>query len=285
MAAAMAVCGMSHAAPMGYAISSDDGDRLYQIDLATGTTTLLGTLASPYEDIEGLAIAADGRLLGIDDATKTLLSINTATAAISIPGGARANTGLPTGIGQPLDPGISFACDGRLLLSSTRGKLYELNQNTGAATAIGGNGITMVENITDIAVRGMQAYGLGYTGLYKINANNGTSTLVGAYGSGVSFSEGGGMAFDQAGNLWAIADRSVSSSASQIFRIDINTGKATAAGSTNIRGIESLAISVSDCSPAAMGVASIPVSALAPRNLGLGLLLLAGLGLWQLRRR
>lgn len=283
--ASMAAVGVAQSAPLGWVVSSDDGDRLYQIDLADGTTVNLGDVVAPYSDVEGLALSSSGVLYGIDDTTKTLISLDPVSAAVSIPGGARSNTGLPTGISNPLDPSITFACDGRLLLSSTRGKLYEVSLSTGSATPIGGAGTTMAEQITDIAARGPHVYGLGYTGLYRINATDGSSTLIGSYGNGISFSEGGGMAFDLSGNLWAIADRSVNNAPSLIFRIDTATGRATSAGSTSIRGIESLTIRPTDCSPAAMGVPSIPVTAVAQQNLSWIVMLLAAVGLWQLRRR
>jgi hypothetical protein len=283
--ASMAAAGVAQSAPLAWAVSSDSGDRLYQIDLADGSTVNVGAIAAPYSDVEGLALSASGVLYAIDDNTKTLITLDSTSAAVNIPGGARSNTGLPTGISNPLDPSITFACDGRLLLSSTRGKLYEVNLSSGSATPIGGTGTTMAENITDIAARGPHVYGLGYTGLYRINVADGSSTLIGSYGNGVSFSEGGGMAFDLSGNLWAIADRSVGDAPSLIFRIDTGTGRATAAGSTSIRGIESLTVRPTDCSPAAMGVPSIPVTAVARQNLNWTVLLLAALGLWQLRRR
>lgn len=283
--AALAAAGELSAAPMAWVISSDDGDRFYQLDLANGSTGLRGTIAMPYEDVEGLALSSSGELYGVDDATKTVIRIDTGSAATSIVGGARGNTGLPAGIANALDPSITFVCDGRLLLSTVRGKLYQVDLGTGSASAIGGSGITMAENITDIAARGPNLYGLGLTDLYRINPSTGTSTRIGSYGNGVQFSEGGGLAFDTDGTLWAIADRSVTSAPSQIYRIDPATGVATAAGSTAIRGIESLAIAPTNCSPEAMGTASIPIPTQDLRGLGLMLLALTAAGLWTLRRR
>lgn len=285
VAALMAVLGVAHAAPLGYVVSSDDGDILYRLDLATGEVQAIGVVPAPFLDVEGLALTADGSLYGIDDTTKTLIQLDTSNASVRVPGGLRGNTGLPAGITQAFDPSITFACDGRLLMSSTRSKLYELELGTGRAVSVGGSGPTMTENITDIAARGTRLYGLGHQGLHRIDPANGTSTLIGLYGNGVNFAEGGGMSFDIAGNLWAVADRSVNSLPSQIYRLDVNTGQATLMGSTPVRGIESLAIVTTQCGPFPTGVPSIPVPLTGRHQLSLLLLLLAGVGLLHLRRR
>lgn len=243
----------AQAIPTGLVVSADspdddEADRLFEVNLGTGQSVSRGALAHVYEDVEGLAFDATGTLYGIDDATKTLLQIDTRTGATTIPGRLTGNTRLPASLSEIDDPGLTFTCDGRLLLSSTRGKLFKLQPDDGVATQIG-SGTTMVTGITDLAAYGDAVFGLGRTGLYRIDPESGTSALVGEYGHGVQFTGGGGLAFDDAGVLWAIADRSPAS-ASAVYRIEPTTGVATGAGTVAVKGIDSLTIGPTHCGPA-----------------------------------
>jgi outer membrane protein assembly factor BamB len=271
------------AQPLAFAVNSDAAetpDRLLRVDLSTGQATVLANFATQqggnttFGDIEGLAFDAGGTLYAIDDDTKTLFIINPATGSVQLiaNGNLRiGNTRLPA---APQDPGITFSCDGELLLATgvTR-SLYRVNPTTGQTDLIGNVGGLGVE-ITDLAAAIHGVYGLGIDGLYRIDASRGTATLIGGYGGGVNFASGGGLAFDAEGQLWAVADRGPST-ASAVYRIDRNTGRATAAGTT-VPGIESLAIVPSPCAPA--GPVGVPVPLGGVWSLGLiGLLLGAGL--------
>lgn len=278
------------AQPLALAVNSDAAespDRLQRVDLSTGQATVLANFAiqqggnTTFGDIEGLAYDATGVLYAIDDDTKTLFSINSATggAQLIANGNLRiGNTRLPA---APQDPGIAFSCDGELLLAAgiTR-SLYRVNPVTGQTDLIGSSGGLGVE-ITDLAASAQGVFGLGAEGLYRVDAARGTAALIGGYGSGVNFATGGGLAFDGEGQLWAVGDRGPTLP-SALYRIDRNTGRATPAGTT-IPGIESLAIGPAPCAPA--GPIGVPVPLGGVWSLGLiGLLLAAGLSAGRFSR-
>lgn len=278
------------AQPLAFAVSSDaaeNPDRLQRVDLGSGQASVIANFAtqqsgsSTFGDIEGLTFDASGTLYAVDDDTKTLFTINPATGSAQLIANGTlriGNTRLPA---APQDPGITFTCDGELLLTTgiTR-SMYRVNPATGQADLLGAVGGLGAE-ITDLAAAIHGVYGLGVDGLFRIDATRGTATLIGNYGAGVSFASGGGLAFDADGQLWAVADRGPAA-ASALYRIDRNTGRATAAGST-VPGVESLAIGPAPCAPA--GPVGVPVPLGGAWSLGLlGLLLVAGLSAGRFSR-
>ena len=251
-----------------FVVSSDaptaaTADRLYKINLKTGASTMIGPLGpvgGVFEDVEGLAIDADGRLFGIDDGTKTLLNISAASGFATAVNNTRGNTRLATGI-NPQDLSIAFSCTGQLYAAAITSKtLYRVNSLTGLFEAVGPNG-TLVGGITDLATANGQMYGLGADKLYRINLETGVSSVVGAFGAGINFIEGGGLSSDSSGQLWASAERrdaQYNSRPSQIYQINPETGVATLSTSTPVEGIESLAIGPPQCANGIVILGSVP---------------------------
>ena len=251
-----------------YVISSDattaaTADRLYKINLRTGEPTMIGPLGAVggvFEDVEGLALDAAGKLFGIDDATKTLLTISVASGLATAVNNTQGNTRLATGA-NPQDLSIAFSCSGQLYAAALNSKtLYRVNTGTGLFEAVGASG-ALVGGITDMAVANGQMYGLGADKLYRIDVETGVSSLVGSFGSGINFIEGGGLASDSSGQLWASAERrnaQLSLLPSQIYRINAETGAATSSTATAVEGIESLVIGPPHCVSGPLIVASVP---------------------------
>lgn len=241
----------------GYVVSSDGidaatADRLYRISLSTGAATMIGALGPTggvFEDVESLAFDSSGNLFGIDDDTKTLVNINLTTGRASAVNGLQGNTRLAVGANNVQDPSIAFSCAGDLYGAARNSRsFYRVNTSTGAFEVIGA--ATLEGGITDLAFAKGKMYGLGDTMLYSINLSNGQSSLVGAFGSGINFSEGGGLASDSTGQLWAVAERRNAQGQlqqSQFYRINSDNGSATLVSSSTVLGIESLAIGVPNC--------------------------------------
>jgi hypothetical protein len=247
------------AAPDGYSINSDSGssfgDSLYRIDLATGQQTRLGfvtSLGTKRLDVEGLAFAPDGSLYGIDDETLKLFPLNVDNGQV-ISSDEKTVTGLP-GVGGN-DFGMTFACDGNLYVTSANDdSLYRVSLD-GVATRIGAAG-SLATNINALAAWGnpVELYGLSEgnlnganpPSLYSINIADGTKTLQGQLSGSFAAFDQSGMAFDNAGQLWAITDRSQSLSPqpSQILQINKSNGAATVVSTTGETGFESLAITL-----------------------------------------
>lgn len=287
-------CTAVGAVPMGYVVNSDSPndqttDSLYRIDLATGSTTLLGRPGTFFTDIEGLALNFDGALLGIDDGSKSLILLDTANGVAAPFGGTRGNLSPTVPLGaNNADPSIVITCDGQLLAataqtqgSSVTSNLFRLDGQSGRPTQIA-SGLPV---LTDLAARGNSIYGLGFDRLYLVDPGNGTATAVGSFGSGL-FSQGGGLAFDADGQLWAIADQSQSEGLSRIYRINPFTGAATDTGKTTLTGVESLAIAPTQCNgPSGQPlVEQIPASSAVSLTSLIGVLGLFG-ALSLLRRR
>ena len=300
----------ANGAPMAYSVNSDSGnlsteDSLYLIDLATGNDQRRGELFTGVEtrrDTEGLAFAPDGALWGIDDQSLTLFPVNTVSGSVSFQEEVSL-AGIQSGGGN--DFGMTFSCDNSLYITSVvTGTLYQVDVNSGSATAIG----TLGANISAIAAIGSptKLYGLGNgqfedgttdsPDLYSIDVNTGAATLIGPLGNEAGEYNQAGLAFDSEGQLWAITDRriinnSIENKASQILRIDIEFGTATLVSSTiNEVGFESLAIvPPSVCvytpgiTPNASAFNDIPTLNLAGRLLAIFVLMLAGVTI--LRRR
>ncbi len=253
----------AYGAPMAFSVNSDSGnpltnDSLYQIDLATGSDSRRGQLYTGTAvrlDTEGLAFARDGTLWGIDDDSLTLFPINTASGAINVLNDIQL-LGLQSGGGN--DFGMTFSCDNNLYVTSVGTRtLYRLNMD-GSSVVIGAPG-ALGQNISAIAAIGSptRLYGLGNgqssdgtidsPNLYSIDPQTGVASLIGSLGAQAGDYSQGGLAFDAAGNLWAITDRSVINNTlanlpSQILRLDVNTGTATLVSTTSEVGFESLAI-------------------------------------------
>ncbi len=235
------------AGPHAYAVASDNfdapADNLVRIDLATGDFTVIGRPGPNYNDIEGLAMDANGNLFGADDATETLLAINPANGTATPVNNHTQNLGLGDGT-TPYDFGLSFMCDGSLyLVSDQKMVLYQVNKDTGEATEIGNLG----KHITALASYGDTLYAIGAEGdnnLYQVNPQTAELTLIGALGLAEAFTDAG-LAFAADGTLWGVADYReldpLNGAPSQIFTVNLETGAATHVTDTLI-GVESLAI-------------------------------------------
>jgi hypothetical protein len=293
--------GLAHAQPFGYAVNAADPtsdgthDNLWRVNLANGSADRLGALnlpnaSNPQSDVEGLALETSTFLYGVDDATDSLhaLSVSNGTAVVL----DRPLDNLRLGLGgNPLDPGLGFDCDGRLLMSSaTRRTLYRLNKLTGQASVVGSEG-ALGARIADIAVRGEEIFGIGVggdEGLYRIDGASGVATRVGSFDPAIRLA-GAGLDFDSSGNLWAIGhvvDGQGQPQPSRILRIDRDTGAATAGPSSRV-GFKSLAITTVRCGP--FGEPPPPQPAVAapvgsPTALAVLVLLLLGTA-WRLRTR
>ncbi|MDX1570763.1 MAG: hypothetical protein R3200_09775 [Xanthomonadales bacterium] len=227
----------------GYAVNSDDqidADQLLRINLETGETTMIGPLQPAYlQDVEGLAFDSQDALYGVDSATKTLVRIDLAKGNAELVDARQGNLGfLPA---APFDYGLTFTCSGQLLLVAEQTQsLYEVSTETGQARVIGQSG-GLGDTMTAVASYGTATYALAADSgnFYRVDEEAGTATLVGVVDD-FQFTDAG-MAFDEAGTLWAISS-DFSSDPSRIFTIDPTTAEVQMFGTTRA-GVESLAIS------------------------------------------
>ena len=295
------------AQPVGLAVNSrgflpdDQVHVLWEVDLATGEVQRIGQTG--FIDMEGLALAPDGTLYGADDESKTLVTINTETGFSTPVGGVTRNMGMP--VVEPLDFGMTFTCDGELLLvSDYEQTLFVADLETGELTRVGQAG-GLGAPITGLAAWGDALYGIGQgvrgidgqfstdsPNLYRIDRENGTSEWVGPLGDGVRQYANAGLAFDADGGLWALTDRrenGVPDIASEILAIDPETGAAEKIADSELVGFESLAISTpGGCDTGVDGTApqpATPVPAAGTLSLATLILLILAVSGWTLSTR
>lgn len=257
--AAGLLAGSAASAASGFVVNSDDVsardfDSLHRVELSTGQVVKVGEVrvsesAAPFADVEGLALSPEGTLYGIDDASKTLITIDIQSGRASAVNGREGNTGLPRTTN--FDFGLTFDCNGDLYASSdSRRSLYRIDRSTGVATLVGNEG-ALGAQITGLSARLDGVYGIGASGdenLYRIDTASGQATVIGALGADLQFTDGG-LDFDAAGQLWGVADMtgtSINGEPSVLFRINPTTGAATRVGNTLI-GVESLSIAEPVC--------------------------------------
>ena len=270
----------------GFAVNSDDqadADQLLRVNLSTGAVTFVGPLPVAMEDVEGLAFAPDGRLYAVDNSTKAVFVVNPESGNAAPVGNRRPNLGFSPAAN--LDFGMTFTCDGQLLLVAEETRsLYEIDVVSGQARVIGASG-GLQQPMTAIASYADQTFALASGGsLYRVDSEVGSAEFVGQI-EGFEISDAG-LAFDQAGVLWAILDGSRSTGEflpGTILRIDPLSAAAIEVAQTRT-GIESLAIGP----PSGCGLTGTPGMRAVPtvdwRNLILMAALLAAFGLVRLRR-
>jgi len=299
------------AQPYGYSINSRGDFRddtlvfaLWRINLANGEEEYIGwTGRGDFTDIEGLAFDSEDRLFGIDDDQNTLLRIGTSTGNAIAVGGTVGNTGIP--IGTKMDFGMTFTCEGDLLVSSAAtSELFFADIQTGELAPVGDMGVRIV----DLASVGDVVYGIGLgtdgdgnpvaPNLYRVDPADGSVDLIGALGDQARPYNQAGLAADAEGQLWAITDRNrvfgdsdTEARPSEILKIDPETGRADRVAET-IVGIESLAIAPpAQCDTHdgggrdehATGIDAEPVPSMSAAGRWAMVLLLAGLAVWRLR--
>lgn len=272
----------SAAVGTAYSVQSDGNQKLYRIDLATGVATAVG--ATGFEGIEGLAFAPGCKTLyGVDDVKDRLVTCDTKTGACQSIGSLGVDV---------TDTGLSFADDGRLYMSTDAPKnplrFFVIDLENGSATWIGNQGT----EVTGLAGNPLALYGLGGDGknnLVIVDPVSGQATPIGPLGS-VTLQDGG-LDFDRDGTLYGLNDVGPSRNApSQLFKIDLETGKATVVASLKesnkaVFGFEGLAIDGGMCAVQGFGDA-LAVEAPVLDTLGLSLLAvgLATAALYLLRR-
>lgn len=302
LAATATVC---LAEPFGYSVNSrgnfnDDQmvNALWRVNLATGESEYIGWTS--FLDLEGLAFSPEGHLFGADDESNSLVRVLTGSGLGVAIGGVRTNMGIP--LGQVMDFGMTFTCDGSLyVVSDFHGNLYQADPMSGFLQLVGSEG-SLNAPITDIATWGDTTYGIGQglnssgqpdaPNLYLIDLEHATSQLIGPLGPAASPYNNAGLSFDAEGQLWAITDRRAVGGQdllSEILRIDTETGTAERIAESTIVGQESLAIAPpGGCEPQGEpepGDDPFTIPTLNGLGLPLLLLLIIAAAGWRLLRR
>ena len=248
-------------------------------------------------NISGLSFSNDEELFAVAGGMNVLTRINPTSGSASVVG----TLGL-AGQGDPqrndaLDLNMTFGCDDTLwLVSAYAGKLWKVDQATGATTLVGETGHT----ITGLVARGNALYGAGGKGdnnLYRVNTRTGEARLIGSYGPAASgWINSVSMSFDENGTLWAVLNyvppapgSTLVPDWSDLATIDPITGEVTVVGPITgpeaLRqvGMKGFAIGPPRCVAGATPVANAPVGT-PPWLMLLGVVLIAAAGVAMRRR-
>ncbi len=134
--------------------------------------------------------------------------------------------------------GLAFDLNNDLYFSVTDGRLFKFNLSNNDTDYVGNTGISNLYGIAFNPLNG-QLWGVSVTsmGIYKINKQNASSTLVGS--SGFPFTAD--LTFDVQGKLYAV--NGIGSQVSNLLAVDTSSGAATLIGSTTKRSVNGIAIS------------------------------------------
>ena len=259
----------------GYAIQSDGNQKLYRIDLATGVAAPVSGSSTGFDGIEGLAfLPGCTALYGVDDVKDRLVTCDRTSGKCETVGSLGVDV---------TDTGLTFANDGSLYMSTDAPKdplkIYKLDPATGNAAWLG----NQETEVTGLAANTLAVYGLGGDGkddLVVLDLVSGKATSIGPLTS-VTLQDGG-LDFDKDGTLYGINDVGPGGGkASELFKIDLETGKATVVARIKddrgkpLFGFEGLAIDDGMCAVRGFGSAvavDVPVAdTLGMIVLGLGL--------------
>lgn len=204
--------------PIGYAAWDVSGtDKLVRFDLSSGVGTVLGAIRTAggtgYTDVDGLAFDAAGRLWAVDDASNTLLQLDTTTGAATRIGSLGNSLGA--------DFGLAFGAGGTLYMSASS-KLYTVDTTTAAAHLVGSfsGGIS----VRSLGYASGQLFGWSSVDtLVAIDPGSAATTTVGSFHFAQATGGRDGMDADPAtGTLWGLGDAEA-----RTYTINALTGTAT----------------------------------------------------------
>jgi signal peptidase I len=225
---------------------STTDETLVRVNVTQGTNTVVGTVNSFDEEVQGSAIQpVSGTMFGADD--NRLGRINLTTGAWDVSGlatsfgtggGSAGTITFNTVFGLTFDPtngrmyGISNSTT--FGMGDTRGALFQINPNTGTAVvdAFGTNEYVVIDlgdDASDLAIdpEDGQMYMCTDTQLFRIDKTTGADTLVASFDPPFSANAGmDGLTFADNGNLYGVTGPSTPGE-SRFWFINKNTADAT----------------------------------------------------------
>jgi hypothetical protein len=149
--------------------------NLYSIDKTNANTTLIGSLGSFNGTANALVFGADGTLYM---AGSTLYTVNVGTGAV---------TAVGSGIGFQSAGDLAFV-GGTLFMAASNGDLVSIDTSTGVGTSIGtmGSGSVFGLATPDNAT----LYGVDGQNVVQINTSNGNATFVSTFNPTLGFAAG-----------------------------------------------------------------------------------------------
>ena len=212
-----------------HVIAVDSNRNLYEIDIATGAKTQIGTVTANAGTTAGLAIGMGNTVYLTSTGNDSLYTLDLATGTATLVGAY--------GDAAIVMHGLEYVptTDTLYGVSSHNNGLYVIDKTTGAATLVGTSGLASFTNLGWNSSTGtMYATNSGADSFYTMDLATGATTLVGPL---TGPSNPNGLAFHpDNGNLFL-----VDNTTDTLYTINMATGVATPVGSTGAGNLLGLA--------------------------------------------
>lgn len=253
------------ASGQGRLIAVDSSRALYEVDMATGAKTQIGTVSANAGTTGGLAYDRANNVMYVTSTSlDQLFTLDLGTGAATLVGS--------------YDPAVTAIVMHGIEIDDSTGQLYgisihntgtfySINKTTGAATAIGtATGTASFQNLgynsdtdTMYMTSGGRTGGIA-DALHTINRATGAVTDIGPLGA-VSTNPNG-LAYNFDNDTMYLVDNS----ADNLFSINLATGAATVVGSTGAGNLLGLAYVNPVPEPATMAILGLGIVALMKRR-------------------
>lgn len=210
-------------------VAVDSSRALYEIDIATGAKTQIGTVSANASTTAALAVGPANTVFLSSTGNDSLYTLDLAT-------------GTATLVGAYGDPaivmhGLEYVPTTSTLygVSSHNNGLYTINPSTGQATLVGTSVLTSFTNLGWHATNGvMYATNSGTDSFYSIDLATGAATLIGPLAGPTNPN---GLAFDTDTGILYLVDNTTDT----FYTINVTTGAATPVGPTGTGNLLGLA--------------------------------------------
>lgn len=213
-------------------ITCDSSRAVFEVDIATGTRTQVGTISSNVGVAGGLAYDTNaGKLYVTSTSLDSVYLVDVTNWNATLIGNYGLGT-VPVMHGLEWDPTTNTLYG----MSQHDAGLYTIDTTTGAATLVGVTGLTSFCNLAlDLAQNVMFMTNSATDSCYTIDRTTGVVTLLGPLGVGVS--NPNGLAYNIDNQTMYFVDNSTDT----LYTIDPITGAATVIGSTGTGNLLGLA--------------------------------------------
>lgn len=212
-----------------HVVAIDSARAVFEIDVATGAKTQIGTATANVSTAAGLAVGASNVVYVSSTGNDSLYTLDLPSGNATLVG-AYGNAAL-------VMHGLEYVPATNTLYgaSSHDGGIYTIDQTTGAATLVGLTGLSSFVNLGWNADTGvMYATNSGTDSLYTVNLSTGAATLVGPLAGPTNPN---GLAFHAGLGTMFLVDNSTDT----FYSLNLATGAATPVGSTGTGNLLGLA--------------------------------------------
>ncbi len=255
MAAAVAASALS----AGRLIAVDSSRALYEINMATGAKTQIGTVSSNASTTAGLAYDRANNVVYVTSTgNDSLFTLDLLTGNATLVGAYGDSAIVMHGLEFDGSTGTLYGASGGSTAATNT--FYRINTATGFATLIGQIGLTSFNNLGyNSATNVMYMTNSGSDSFYSMNRATGIPTLIGALGAGST--NPNGLAYNSDNGLMYMIDNNVDN----LYTINMTTGAATLVGSTGSGNLLGLVYVNAVPEPASLAVLGLGAAALLRR--------------------